>query len=150
MDASLGGQPLLCRRKPIPLRTITGRRSTPMNADGGAWYNHPMRKAFLLALALASVAFTQSRPKVRAITAFIRIDAAHYSAQVGEAVKFLNAARVAYKAAGFEVQTIRVVTQPLAEYTKGMKHPDAPVSYTHLRAHETVLDLVCRLLLEKK
>ena len=26
----------------------------------------------------------------------------------------------------------------------------ASVSYTHLRAHETVLDLVCRLLLEKK
>ncbi|WDT36876.1 hypothetical protein PVA38_11965 [Streptococcus pneumoniae D39] len=24
------------------------------------------------------------------------------------------------------------------------------VYYTHLRAHETVLDLVCRLLLEKK
>src|SRR5665811_560317 len=44
-----------------------------------------------------------------------------------------------------------------------MKHPPStatscspsmrrgsPVSYTHLRAHETVLDLVCRLLLEKK
>ncbi|VTU63825.1 hypothetical protein AMBR_BLFENHAL_02902 [Lacticaseibacillus rhamnosus] len=35
-------------------------------------------------------------------------------------------------------------------------HPDyhlvvfMAVSYTHLRAHETVLDLVCRLLLEKK
>ena len=28
--------------------------------------------------------------------------------------------------------------------------PVLPVSYTHLRAHETVLDLVCRLLLEKK
>src|SRR5665811_1561866 len=29
--------------------------------------------------------------------------------------------------------------------------PDfSPVSYTHLRAHETVLDLVCRLLLEKE
>ena len=27
---------------------------------------------------------------------------------------------------------------------------DDPVSYTHLRAHETVLDLVCRLLLEHK
>ena len=27
---------------------------------------------------------------------------------------------------------------------------DIPVSYTHLRAHETVLDLVCRLLLETK
>ena len=31
----------------------------------------------------------------------------------------------------------------LSEVTKA-------VSYTHLRAHETVLDLVCRLLLEKK
>ena len=28
--------------------------------------------------------------------------------------------------------------------------PINAVSYTHLRAHETVLDLVCRLLLEKK
>ena len=27
---------------------------------------------------------------------------------------------------------------------------NAPVSYTHLRAHETSLHLVCRLLLEKK
>src|SRR5665811_1122467 len=32
-----------------------------------------------------------------------------------------------------------------------MKYTEnATVSYTHLRAHETVLDLVCRLLLEKK
>ena len=32
-----------------------------------------------------------------------------------------------------------------------LARPDIdPVSYTHLRAHETVLDLVCRLLLEKK
>ena len=28
------------------------------------------------------------------------------------------------------------------------KRQRGPVSYTHLRAHETVLDLVCRLLLE--
>ena len=32
----------------------------------------------------------------------------------------------------------------------GMDQVYRPVSYTHLRAHETVLDLVCRLLLEKK
>ena len=31
-----------------------------------------------------------------------------------------------------------------------MNQAVSPVSYTHLRAHETVLDLVCRLLLEKK
>ena len=33
---------------------------------------------------------------------------------------------------------------------KMLMHVYGPVSYTHLRAHETVLDLVCRLLLEKK
>jgi len=33
---------------------------------------------------------------------------------------------------------------------KLLKPGGLPVSYTHLRAHETVLDLVCRLLLEKK
>ena len=32
----------------------------------------------------------------------------------------------------------------------GMEDVASPVSYTHLRAHETGLDLVCRLLLEKK
>ena len=30
------------------------------------------------------------------------------------------------------------------------EHTFVTVSYTHLRAHETVLDLVCRLLLEKQ
>ena len=33
---------------------------------------------------------------------------------------------------------------------KGREGIFKAVSYTHLRAHETVLDLVCRLLLEKK
>ena len=33
---------------------------------------------------------------------------------------------------------------------QGLHDDRGPVSYTHLRAHETVLDLVCRLLLEKK
>ena len=34
--------------------------------------------------------------------------------------------------------------------TFALLHASKSVSYTHLRAHETVLDLVCRLLLEKK
>src|ERR1039457_2961185 len=89
------------------------------------WYNRRMRKALLIALALSSLASAEERPKVRAITAFIRIDAAHYEGQVAEAVKFLNAAREEYKGAGFEVETIRVVTQPLAGYTRAIKHADA-------------------------
>ena len=54
---------------------------------------------------------------------------------------------------------------PNGDYQNGTNHEDpilpnvitnslrpdlGTVSYTHLRAHETVLDLVCRLLLEKK
>src|SRR5450759_1656345 len=34
--------------------------------------------------------------------------------------------------------------------TTGSRTTSTPVSYTHLRAHETRHDLVCRLLLEKK
>src|SRR5664280_1357967 len=37
----------------------------------------------------------------------------------------------------------------LQEPSVNEKADIAPVSYTHLRAHETVLDIVCRLLLEK-
>ena len=43
-------------------------------------------------------------------------------------------------------QFVNVSITPVAAFTP---MPDT-VSYTHLRAHETVLDLVCRLLLEKK
>ena len=84
-----------------------------------------MLKALALTLAFVSIAFAEAKPKVRAITAFIRVDATHLETQVAEAVTFLNAARAEYKASGFEVESIRVVTQPLAGYTKGMKHDDA-------------------------
>mgnify|MGYP003380244022 CR=1 FL=1 len=40
--------------------------------------------------------------------------------------------------------------QPGHRVGRGGLRVVGPVSYTHLRAHETVLDLVCRLLLEKK
>ena len=42
--------------------------------------------------------------------------------------------------------TVRAIRDAAA---RGL-HEAKAVSYTHLRAHETVLDLVCRLLLEKK
>src|SRR5664280_1151669 len=50
---------------------------------------------------------------------------------------------------------LRVVLLVVASVTgcctrHGGSSGNSPVSYTHLRAHETVLDLVCRLLLEKK
>jgi len=45
--------------------------------------------------------------------------------------------------------TVEGFQTTVTPYTTDEVHP-VSVSYTHLRAHETVLDLVCRLLLEKK
>ena len=47
---------------------------------------------------------------------------------------------------GLETRRIAAVCPRRSE---GLRSRVEPVSYTHLRAHETVLDLVCRLLLEK-
>ena len=44
---------------------------------------------------------------------------------------------------------LTTITNVGAQESQGSGTIEA-VSYTHLRAHETVLDLVCRLLLEKK
>jgi len=89
------------------------------------WYNQPMRQAFIV-LALASLAWgADSRPKVRAVTAFINIDPKTYAAEYQDTMKFLETAREAYRSAGFEVETVRIVTQPYTRYTSGMKRDDA-------------------------
>ena len=41
------------------------------------------------------------------------------------------------------------LNNPLLQFNQRLNLNTGAVSYTHLRAHETVLDLVCRLLLEK-
>jgi uncharacterized protein len=61
-----------------------------------------------------------SRPHVRTITAFVRLDRAHYQEQIQDTLKFLLQAKGAYEKAGFKVQTIRITTQPFPEYTRGM------------------------------
>ncbi|HEX3743150.1 MAG TPA: DUF711 family protein [Bryobacteraceae bacterium] len=84
-----------------------------------------MRNA-ILALALSAFALHAGpRPKVRAITAFIDVDAQNYTHQIEDAVQFLNAARDAYRSAGWDVETIRVATQPFPQYTKGLSHESA-------------------------
>jgi uncharacterized protein len=63
---------------------------------------------------------TEEKPKIRAITAFINLDRAQYQQQVAEALKMLKRAQVVYESRGYEVQTIRISTQPFPEYTKGL------------------------------
>lgn len=66
-----------------------------------------------------------TKPKVRAITGFITIDPRHYTAQITEAVTFLNQVRENVKAAGYEVAGIRISTQPFPEYTRQLSHAEA-------------------------
>jgi uncharacterized protein (UPF0210 family) len=65
------------------------------------------------------------KPKVRAITAFITIDAKSYPAQLAETVKFLDRVRAAVQAAGYDVTGIRISTQPFPEYTRGLSRAEA-------------------------
>jgi uncharacterized protein (UPF0210 family) len=82
--------------------------------------------ALLFLLLTASLASTQASstnaalPKIRTVTAFVRLDRANYQAQVAETLKMLRAAKDAFTKAGYEVETIRITTQPFPEYTKGL------------------------------
>lgn len=78
--------------------------------------------ATILTAALPTFAFdVAAKPKVRTITAFVRLDRARYQDQIQETLKFLRAAKAAYEKAGFEVQTLRITTQPFPEYTRGLQ-----------------------------
>jgi uncharacterized protein len=83
------------------------------------------RLAFVLFLVVCAAFAADSRPKVRAVTAFINIDARTLEAEVASTMKFLDGAREAYRKAGFEVQGVRIVTQPFPRYTAGMSRADA-------------------------
>ena len=52
--------------------------------------------------------------------------------------------------AGGDVLALALLSDTSVEAQVEERYRLTAVSYTHLRAHETVLDLVCRLLLEKK
>jgi len=85
----------------------------------------------LTAVALASTVVSMPRaadpvkPRVRAITAFVTIDAKSYPAQLEDAVAFLSTVRDAVKAAGYDVAGVRISTQPFPDYTRGLSHDDA-------------------------
>jgi uncharacterized protein (UPF0210 family) len=80
-----------------------------------------MAIAMICAPALSSrAAENPSQPKVRTVTAFVRLDQTHYEQQIQDTLKFLRQAKAAYEKAGFEVQTIRITTQPFPEYTRGL------------------------------
>jgi hypothetical protein len=71
-------------------------------------------------LAQRKAAPDPARPKIRAITAFVNLDRAQYQQQIADAMTMLKRARTIFESRDFEVETIRISTQPFAEYIKGL------------------------------
>jgi len=78
-----------------------------------------------LAAQTSSTPATPSNPKVRAITAFVQLGKEAYRKQLADALVVLRKAKADFESAGYDVQTIRVTTQPLAELVAGMSEDQA-------------------------
>jgi len=84
--------------------------------------------AVLLAVVLSVVtarAQNYTRPKVRAITGFVRLDRENYPPQIAAALAVLRAAKGEFEQQGYEVETLRIVTQPLGELVSGLSDAQA-------------------------
>ena len=66
-----------------------------------------------------------SNPKVRAITGFVRLDRATYPKQVTDALVVLRRAKAEFESSGYEVETVRLTTQPLAQLVSGLSEEQA-------------------------
>src|SRR5205807_1529277 len=89
-------------------------------------------------LLLSSPVFAaDDHPRIRAVTAFIDIDKSNYAGRIDEAAKFLQSAKSALNAAGFDGAGGRITTQPFPVYTKGMKRDEALSLIHNLREAAT-------------
>jgi uncharacterized protein len=79
----------------------------------------------LIFIAATSQAQTFSKPKVRAITAFVRLDPATLDRQIADALAVLRNAKADFARQGYQTETIRIVTQPLGELIGGQSDDDA-------------------------
>ena len=80
---------------------------------------------FVLLSSLFVYAQTTSKPKVRAITAFVNITPTGYRAELKKVRDSLAEIQKDYESAGYQVQSVRITTQPFPAYVKGMSRPDA-------------------------
>lgn len=96
-----------------------------------------MRKALLAACFATLALAADSRPRIRAVTAFIEIDSNNYAARIEETQKFLAGAKDVLNRAGFEGAGGRITTNPFPQFTKGMKREDAVALIRKLREAAT-------------
>jgi len=72
------------------------------------------------AIAQQKAEAAQAKPKIRTITAFLNLDRSQYQQQIAEALQMLRRAKTIFESRGYQVETIRIATQPFPEYTKGL------------------------------
>jgi hypothetical protein len=90
------------------------------------------RLALIFALVFASFAQAAAKPPVRAITAFVELQPARYEQQIAEVAGKLGQTRRLFEQAGFEVQTVRITTQPYSNYVRGLTKEQALALLFHL------------------
>ena len=78
-----------------------------------------------LAAQSSSSPTTVSNPKVRAITGFVRLDRSTYQKQITDALAVLHRVKTEFESSGYEVETVRVTTQPLADLVAGLPEDQA-------------------------
>src|ERR1051326_1601346 len=97
-----------------------------------------LKRLFLLFLLVSTIATSQPNPssaqlpRIRAVTAFVRLERAAYKTQIADALKLLHAAKDGLTNAGYEVETIRITTQPFPEYTQGLTAEQALAFFQEL------------------
>ena len=83
----------------------------------------------LLILAAAGAATAEAqdytRPKVRAITAFVSLERASYARQIAATLVVLREAQRDLEQQGYAVESVRITTQPLAELLRGQSDAQA-------------------------
>lgn len=85
----------------------------------------------------ASGGDTSANPKVRAITAFVRLDKQAYEKQIADTLVVLHKVASEFERSGYDVQSVRLTTQPLAELVSGMPEQPALEFLTRLDALAT-------------
>jgi len=95
-------------------------RSTGWSIFISQLLSHVALLGTLLFAAVVTPTPAAEKPKVRTITAFVRLDMTQYKQQVTDTLTMLRNAKARFELAGYEVETIRISTQPFPEYTRGM------------------------------
>jgi uncharacterized protein (UPF0210 family) len=83
---------------------------------------------------LRNTSVNPANPKIRAVTAFVNLDWRDYQRQIADTLKMLHRAQTIFESRGYQVQTIRIATQPFPEYIRGMNTEQAVAFFKLLDA----------------